>query len=76
MFEISNFYVENKNHGIGTKLIKKVEDYAHENGLNKIIASTIDFQAPAFYKKMGFQLFATVPEYAGEHACHFFIKRL
>lgn len=75
-FEINNVVVLNRGKGIGTALIKEAEKFAKENNANKIIASTIAFQAPNFYKKCGFDEFAVVPHMAGEYACHYFIKRL
>ena len=42
--------------GIGSKLIKKVEDYYKNSGFNNMNTCTNEFQAPEFYKKCGFQL--------------------
>jgi N-acetylglutamate synthase-like GNAT family acetyltransferase len=75
-FEISNMIVLRRKEGIGTALIKKAEDYCNQRKISKITASTLDFQAPGFYSKLGFKEFATIPNYAGEHTCHYFIKRL
>ncbi len=76
MFEITNIIVTDKGQGIGTKLINEVEKYCIKSKLTKITAWTLDFQAPAFYERCGFTKFATVPEMAGEHSCHYFIKRI
>ncbi len=75
-FEISNMVVLKRKQGIGRRLIEQVEVYCYEHKLTKITAWTLDFQAPEFYKKCGFECFAVVPNSAGEHACHFMIKRL
>jgi ribosomal protein S18 acetylase RimI-like enzyme len=36
----------------------------------------MNFQAPEFYSKMGFEKYIELPDYAGQHSCHYFIKRL
>lgn len=41
---------------IGTQLIKIVEEYYKNYGLNNINLCTYEFQAPKFYEKLGFQL--------------------
>ena len=42
--------------GIGTKLIRTVEEYFEDKGFNNINLVTNDFQAPKFYEKCGFEL--------------------
>ncbi len=76
IFEISNIIVLKRKQGIGTKLIQRVESYARQKKLNKLMAFTLDFQAPEFYKKQGFETIAIVPNFAGEHACHYLMKRI
>lgn len=44
-----------RNKGIYKAVIKKLEEYAKENGLSGIFVSTYDFQAPWFYEKNGFK---------------------
>ena len=49
---------EYRNKGIGKKLLKKIENFAIKNKLNRIVLSTSDIQLkPAFefYKKNGFK---------------------
>ena len=48
-----------KNHrgqGIGTKLVIAVEDEYRNKGFEKITLTTFGFQAPEFYKKLGYTL--------------------
>lgn len=54
----TNFRVEKKyrNQGLGTQLMYKAFDYGRENGCNFIFLETMSFQAPKFYKKLGFQI--------------------
>ena len=55
---INNLVVqrEYRGKGIGTKLIRKVEEYFEGKGFNNINLVTNDFQAPKFYEKCGFEL--------------------
>lgn len=55
---ISELAVMEKHRGksIGTQLLKAVEAYYKQFGLNNINLCTNEFQAPAFYEKAGFQL--------------------
>lgn len=42
--------------GLGSKLLKTVENFYENKGYTTISLSTYDFQAPEFYKKCGFQI--------------------
>ena len=42
--------------GIGTKLVIAVEDEYRNKGFEKITLTTFGFQAPEFYKKLGYTL--------------------
>ena len=55
---INNLVVrkEYRGKGIGTKLIRKVEEYFEGKSFNNINLVTNDFQAPKFYEKCGFEL--------------------
>lgn len=75
-FEIANMAALKKKCGIGRHLIEHLERFCKQNKITSISCWTLDFQAPDFYKKCGFETVAVVPEYAGKHACHHFIKRL
>jgi len=74
-FEIANMVAVDKKRGFGSKLIKAAEGFAKENGANKMVAWTLEFQAPAFYKKMGFEEVVKIPNFAGKHAQYYFMKR-
>ena len=47
---------EYRNRHIGTKLVKAVEDYFKNKDFENINLSTYGFQAPEFYKKLGFEV--------------------
>ena len=42
--------------GIGSKLVRAVEDAYKGKGYDKITLTTFGFQAPEFYKKLGYEL--------------------
>ena len=45
---------EYRKKGLGSKLIKNVEDAYRNKGYNVLTLTTFAFQAPEFYKKLGF----------------------
>ncbi len=47
---------EHRNNHIGTKLVRAVEDYFKNKDFENINLSTYAFQAPEFYKKLGFKV--------------------
>ena len=42
--------------GIGSKLVRTVEDNYRGKGYDKITLTTFGFQAPEFYKKLGYEI--------------------
>jgi GNAT superfamily N-acetyltransferase len=54
----------------GTTLISKVKERAIESKCRKIKLTTQSFQAPGFYKKMGFNLYGTRPD--GDHTTYLY----
>lgn len=51
---------EYRGKNIGTKLIKKIEEYAIKENLTGIRMETWDFQARGFYEKNGYTVFAEI----------------
>ena len=43
-----------RGHGLGTRLIEQVETEARALGITRVYLDTYTFQAPAFYRKLGF----------------------
>ena len=41
---------------IGTKLVMKVQDHFKNKGFSNLNLTTYEFQAPNFYKKLGFEI--------------------
>lgn len=61
--------------GIGTKLLRHVEDLARKDGLKRIRLFTFSFQAPEFYKRMGYTAQFTSPAF-DDYTCTYYIKEL
>jgi GNAT superfamily N-acetyltransferase len=62
--------------GIGTQLINKFEETALELNCLMIHLDTFDFQAPAFYKKLGYTLYGTLNDNPAGHKRFYFSKLL
>ncbi len=76
--EIAYFWVD-KNHRhkkFGSRLIEAAEDFGRKKGVQCISLYTLDFQAPDFYKKLGFECVGIVPKWANGHDAHFMRKAL
>lgn len=58
MTKVSDLIVlkDRRNDDIGTKLIEAVENHFKNKGFENINLTTYAFQAPAFYKKRGFEI--------------------
>ena len=61
--------------GIGRKLMAGVEDRALERGCHSAWVDTFSFQAPGFYRKLGYEVFAEV-DWSPDHKRFFLRKRL
>ncbi|MGE1151681.1 GNAT family N-acetyltransferase [Pseudomonas kitaguniensis] len=62
--------------GTGTRLMRAAEDLAREKGCQGIWLDTFSFQAPGFYRKLGFSELGHIDDYPPGHQRHFFQKRL
>jgi len=62
--------------GIGTKLMTRMEADARLQGMHGIWLDTYSFQAPEFYKRLGFSEFGRIDGYPEDGCRHFFMKRL
>ncbi|MGE1175067.1 N-acetyltransferase [Pseudomonas sp. BW7P1] len=67
---------QGRHQGIGTKLMRMAEDLAREKGCIGAWLDTFDFQAPAFYRKLGYSQFGELTDYPPGHKRLFFQKRL
>ncbi len=49
-----------RNKGVGTRLLKQIDEYVIANNLSGIRTETWDFQAKGFYEKNGFVIFGEI----------------
>ena len=62
--------------GLGSKLVKKVEDFARKQGIKYITLDTMSFQAPGFYKKLGYEVESKRKNCEKDHSLLSLIKKL
>ena len=63
-----------RGHGVGTQLMRSVETHAAQQGCYGIWLSTLSFQAPQFYERLGFHCFGTLAGRPRRHATMFMAK--
>ncbi|GIN63802.1 N-acetyltransferase [Robertmurraya siralis] len=61
--------------GFGRKLIKVAENFAVERKCRLIKVDTFSFQAPDFYKSLGFEVYGTIENFPEGHNHYFLYKR-
>ena len=62
--------------GYGTGLMDAAEAYGRERGAHNATLETHSYQAPDFYKKRGYTVFGTLPDYPVGHSKLFLRKGL
>lgn len=65
---------EVRGRGLGSQILKRVEDVARSRGCKTAVLYTITFQAPLFYEKNGWQRFGEIP-CLPEGASRVFLKK-
>ena len=60
--------------GLGSVLLKAVEQTAEEKGCYLVHLDTFDFQAKEFYEKYGYTLFGTLEDCPEGH-CRYYLKK-
>ena len=75
---ISTLWVDERLRGndYGTKLIAAAEAEAARCGCRHCFLDTLSFQARPFYEKLGYEVFAVLEDYPGEHERIFLRKTL
>ena len=76
--EIKTFIIKNeyRNKGFGNKLMKEAEKEAKKRKCNYISLDTFSFQAPEFYKKLGFQQVGIETDFPKNYNKYYFRKNL
>ena len=62
--------------GIGRELLKRAEALALEQGCDTIYLDTFDYQAPGFYKELGFEVFGKLEDYPTGHQRFYLVKQI
>jgi ribosomal protein S18 acetylase RimI-like enzyme len=62
--------------GHGRRLMEAAEGLATERGCAQAHLETSSFQAPAFYAKLGYEVFGTLEDFPPGHTKYFMRKRL
>ncbi len=65
-----------RNTGIGSKLLKYVEDTARNKGCYMVHLDTFDFQAKDFYLKYGYEIFGELKNCPENHSRFYLQKKL
>jgi ribosomal protein S18 acetylase RimI-like enzyme len=67
---------DRRGHNIGTHLLQAAEQEARTRGCQQIVLDSYSFQAPGFYQKLGFEVFAILEEHPRNHRNYYLRKRL
>jgi len=62
--------------GLGAALMAKAEAEARKRGARNAWLNTFSFQAPTFYKKLGYKEFGRLDDYPAGHSHHWMTKAL
>lgn len=75
---IKYLYVDEKlrGQGIGTQIMELAEKEARSRGCRYAFVDTFSFQAPGFYKKLGYQEVFALTEYPYTGARYYYTKEL
>ena len=76
--QISLLWVDDalRGQGYGTALVEAIEARGRERGCRYAHLSTFDFQAAAFYERLGYEVFASLDNYPAGHERRFLKKAL
>jgi GNAT superfamily N-acetyltransferase len=61
--------------GIGSKLMRMAEEFAHEKGCLGVWLDTFSFQAPDFYRGLGYTVFGEMKDYPPGYSRFYLQKR-
>jgi N-acylglucosamine-6-phosphate 2-epimerase len=61
--------------GYGTQLLHAAEQEARTRGCDQMVLSSFSFQAPGFYQKLGYEVFAVLEDHPRHHRHNYMRKR-
>jgi ribosomal protein S18 acetylase RimI-like enzyme len=62
--------------GMGKRLIEKAESEARKRGARRAYLYSYSFQAPGFYRKLGYRQFGKLDDFPKGQSCHWLTKAL
>jgi GNAT superfamily N-acetyltransferase len=62
--------------GYGTRLMRAAEQEAAARGCSHMVLESYNFQAPAFYQRLGYEVFAVLEEHPHQHRNYYLHKWL
>jgi len=76
--EIKNLWVceDLRGQGLGRRLLLAAEQAARARGCAQVLLDTHDFQAPEFYKKLGYTVFGIFEGIGGRYNRYYLSKKL
>lgn len=76
--EVEFLFVEEgcRGQGLGRLLLEQAENLARQDGCKRVLLNTYSFQAPGFYRRMGYELLAQQNPCFGEYSQYYFTKNL
>ena len=76
--EVKTFWIHERyrHRGLGTRLMKAAETEARARGAAQMVLSTHSFQAPEFYRRLGFEVVGYVDDYPIGYQSIYLRKRL
>lgn len=76
--EVEFLFVEEscRGQGLGRLLLEQAENLARQDGCKRVLLNTYSFQAPSFYRRMGYELLAQQNPCFGAYSQYYFTKNL
>ncbi len=62
--------------GYGTQLLQAAKDEARAHGCRHVFLDSFDFEAPGFYQRYGYRVYAQLPDYPPGHTLYYLTKAL